>query len=79
MRLVELLHDPIPEVRVAALVALTTFIGGPVDDDQIAQVEMVVTVHALGLNGDGSSVVRKELVIFLSKVVVRLSIVDLHD
>ena len=78
MRLVELLRDSIPEVRVAALVALTTFIGNPGDDDQTAQFEMVVTVHALSLNGDGSSVVRKELVMFLSKVVVRLSIVDLH-
>jgi regulator-associated protein of mTOR len=71
LRLVELLHDHIPEVRVAALVALTTFIGAPGDDDQTAQIEMVVAVHALSLNGDGSSVVRKELVIFLSKVVAR--------
>jgi regulator-associated protein of mTOR len=71
LRLVELLHDHIPEVRVAALVALTTFIGSPGDDDQTAQIEMVVAVHALSLNGDGSSVVRKELVIFLSKVVAR--------
>ena len=70
-RLVDLLHDSIPEVRVAALVALTTLIGAPTDDDQTAQVEMVVAVHALSLNGDGSSVVRKELVIFLSKVVAR--------
>lgn len=71
MRLVDLLHDLIPEVRVAALVALTTLIGAPTDDDQTAQVEMVVAVHALSLNGDGSSVVRKELVIFLGKVVSR--------
>lgn len=70
--LVDLLHDPIPEVRVAALVALTTMIGTSGDDDQSANVEMGVAVHALGLNGDGSSVVRKELVIFLSKVVARL-------
>lgn len=73
LRLVELLHDHIPEVRVAALVALTTLIGNPGDDDQTGQVEMVVAVHALSLNGDGSSVVRKELVIFLSKVVARYS------
>lgn len=71
IRLVELLHDPIPEVRVAALVALTTLIGAPGDDDQTAQVEMFVSVHALGLNGDGSSMVRKELVVFLGKVVAR--------
>src|SRR5271169_5223783 len=32
---------------------------------------MVVAIHALSLNGDGSSVVRKELVIFLGKVVAR--------
>jgi regulatory associated protein of mTOR len=71
LRLVELLKDPIPEVRVAALVALTTFIGNPTDDDEMADIETVVAVHALGLSGDGSSVVRKELVIFLSKVVLR--------
>ena len=71
LRLVELLHDPIPEVRVAALVALTTLIGNSGDDEQTAQIEMVCAVHALGLNGDMSSVVRKELVIFLGKVVAR--------
>jgi regulatory associated protein of mTOR len=74
LRLVELLHDPIPEVRVAALVALTTLIGNSGDDDQSAQIEMVCAVHALSLNGDMSSVVRKELVIFLSKVVSRSSV-----
>jgi len=74
LRLSELLHDPTPEVRVAALVALTALIGGPGDDDQTAQVEMVVAVHALSLNGDGSSMVRKELVIFLGKVVARFGV-----
>ena len=71
LRLVELLKDPTPEVRVAALVALTTFIGNPSDDEDMAQIEMVVAVHALSLSGDGSSVVRKELTIFLNKLVVR--------
>jgi regulatory associated protein of mTOR len=71
-KLVELLHDMIPEVRCAALVALTTLIGGPREDEpQTAQVEMVCAVHALCMNGDGSSVVRKELVIFLSKLVAK--------
>jgi len=71
LRLVDLLRDSVPEVRIAALVALTSLIGGPKDDDQTANVEVVVAVHALSLNGDGSSVVRKELVIFLGKVVAR--------
>ena len=71
LRLVELLKDPTPEVRVAALVALTTFIGNPSDDEEMVQIEMVIAVHSLCLSDDGSSVVRKELVIFLSKVVVR--------
>jgi regulator-associated protein of mTOR len=75
-RLVELLHDSIPEVRVAALVALTTLIGAPGDDDQNAKIEEVVAVHALSLNGDGSSMVRKELVIFLGKVVARYFLVN---
>ena len=70
-RLVELLHDPIPEVRVAALVALTTFIGGAGDDEGTAAVEQGVAIAALSLNVDGSPVVRKELVIFLSKVISR--------
>jgi hypothetical protein len=38
---------------------------------------MVVAVHALSLNGDGSSMVRKELVIFLGKVVARFVIARL--
>jgi regulatory associated protein of mTOR len=70
-RLVELLHDRTPEVRVAALVALTTLIGAPGDDDQTMSVELAVVAHAISLNIDGSSVVRKELVILLSKVVIR--------
>ncbi|GAO50281.1 hypothetical protein G7K_4411-t1 [Saitoella complicata NRRL Y-17804] len=65
-RLCELLTDPVPEVRAAALVALGNFLGLPDKSEQAVAVENYIAIAALGLTADGSGMVRKELVVFLS-------------
>ncbi|KAJ0416585.1 raptor N-terminal caspase like domain-containing protein [Aspergillus carlsbadensis] len=70
-RLCELNFDPVPEVRAAMLHALTTFLGIPDLTDQVAQIEESLALAVLLMSADGSVVVRKELLVFLSTFVKR--------
>ncbi|OCT50168.1 WD repeat-containing protein mip1 [Cladophialophora carrionii] len=70
-RLCELSLDPVPEVRAAMLHALTNFIGIPDLTDQVSQIEEGIASSVLFLTSDGSTLVRKELVVFLSHFVKR--------
>lgn len=70
-RLCELSLDPVPEVRAAMLHALTNFLGIPDLTDQVTQIEEGVASSVLFMTSDGSTLVRKELVVFLSAFVHR--------
>ncbi|KAI5786219.1 raptor N-terminal caspase like domain-containing protein [Pyronema domesticum] len=71
LRLCELVTDNVPEVRAAALYALTTFLGIPEMSEDVMKIEQTVANHVLYMTTDGSSMVRKELVIFFSHFVKR--------
>ncbi|KAA8914605.1 raptor N-terminal caspase like domain-containing protein [Sphaerosporella brunnea] len=71
MRLCELVTDNVPEVRAAVLYALTTFLGIPEMSEEVMKIEQIVASHALYMATDGSSMVRKELVVFFSHFVKR--------
>ncbi|BFZ58664.1 Target of rapamycin complex 1 subunit kog1 [Savitreella phatthalungensis] len=68
--LVKALGDFIPEVRAAALVAMTTFLGLEVSD-QVIELESYLALSSLSLSTDGSPLVRKELTIFFSHFILR--------
>jgi regulator-associated protein of mTOR len=70
-KLCDLSLDPVPEVRAAMLHALTTFIGIPDLTDQVAQIEESLAMAVLAMGSDGSVLVRKELLVFLSTFVKR--------
>ncbi|OAP56169.1 hypothetical protein AYL99_09348 [Fonsecaea erecta] len=70
-RLCELSLDPVPEVRAAMLHALTNFLGIPDLTDQVSQIEEGIASSVLFMTADGSTLVRKELVVFLSHFVKR--------
>lgn len=70
-RLCELNFDPVPEVRAAMLHALTNFLGIPDLTDQVAQIEESIAMAILPTAADGSVLVRKELLVFLSTFVKR--------
>ncbi|KAI1966547.1 Target of rapamycin complex 1 subunit kog1 [Ophidiomyces ophidiicola] len=65
-KLCKLVLDPVPEVRAAMLHALTSFIGIPDLTDQIAQTEEYLATAIVPMGNDGSVLVRKELLVFLS-------------
>ncbi|KAL6040813.1 regulatory-associated protein of TOR 1 [Balamuthia mandrillaris] len=66
-RLCALLTDPIPEVRAAAVYALGTFMGGTGKEQAEIELNLVVTLPVV--TADASAMVRKELVITLSRLV----------
>ncbi|KAG4305823.1 hypothetical protein PORY_000733 [Pneumocystis oryctolagi] len=70
-RLCDLLSDPVPEVRTASLVALTTFLEFSINDKEVIIKEDYIVLSALSLFSDGSNLVRKELVVFLSQYISR--------
>lgn len=70
-RLCEMALDPVPEVRAAALHALTNFLGIPDLTEQVAQSEESVASAILIMTTDGNSMVRKELLVFFSTFVKR--------
>ncbi|KAF2397315.1 putative meiotic regulator-interacting protein [Trichodelitschia bisporula] len=70
-RLCDLVFDPVPEVRAAMLVALTTFLGIPDLTPQVAQIEESIAAMVLILATDGNAIVRKELLVFFSTFIVR--------
>ena len=71
LTLCDLALDPVPEVRAAMLHALTNFLAIPDLTDQVAQIEEGVASSILFLTADGSPLVRKELLVFLSMFVRR--------
>ena len=70
-RLCELTDDHVPEVRASMLHALNNFLGIPDVTDQVAGIEETIASTILMMTNDGSSMVRKELVIFFSTFVRR--------
>ncbi|MBN3307550.1 RPTOR protein, partial [Amia calva] len=71
-KLYNLLSDPIPEVRCAAVFALGTFVGNSAErTDHSTTIDHNVAMMLAQLINDGSPVVRKELVVALSHLVVQ--------
>ena len=70
-RLCALIIDPVPEVRAAAIHALTSFLGIPDLTEQVAQNEETMASALVAVTCDGNAMVRKELVVFFSTFVKR--------
>ncbi|XP_009189683.1 regulatory-associated protein of mTOR isoform X2 [Papio anubis] len=71
-KLYSLLSDPIPEVRCAAVFALGTFVGNSAErTDHSTTIDHNVAMMLAQLVSDGSPMVRKELVVALSHLVVQ--------
>jgi regulator-associated protein of mTOR len=69
--LCNLVVDCVAEVRAAMLHALTSFLGMPDITPQIAQIEESITSLVLIMAYDGNTMVRKELVVYLSTFIYR--------
>ncbi|MCJ1431606.1 hypothetical protein MMC27_000961 [Xylographa pallens] len=70
-RLCQMVLDPVPEVRAAALHALKNFLGIPDLTEQVAQTEQAIVSTVMIMTSDGNSMVRGELVVFFSYFVKR--------
>ena len=70
-KLCEMALDPVPEVRAAALHALTNFIGIPDLTAQVKGYEESVALVLINMASDANSMVRRELLIFFSVFVKR--------
>ncbi|XP_041072707.1 regulatory-associated protein of mTOR isoform X5 [Carcharodon carcharias] len=71
-KLYSLLSDPIPEVRCSAVFALGTFVGNSAErTDHSTTIDHNVAMMLAQLINDGSPVVRKELVVAFSHLVVQ--------
>ncbi|ANZ75610.1 BA75_02719T0 [Komagataella pastoris] len=80
-RLTKLLNDPIPEVRASIVISLTNFLTTLSDDEEPStmmmgkeesnQQEVKVALSMLFLLADGSPIVRREVVVFFSKFVMK--------
>ncbi|KAL8963144.1 MAG: hypothetical protein Q9193_000561 [Seirophora villosa] len=64
-------NDKIPDVRAAALHALNNFLGIPDLTPQVAHYEETVATLVMRMAADGSSMVRRELLVFCSTFVKR--------
>ncbi|KAI1181132.1 raptor N-terminal caspase like domain-containing protein [Nemania sp. FL0916] len=71
MKLSARLKDSYPEVRAAVVHAMTTFLGIPDLTDEVARIEESIAWTLLDMANDGSPLVRKELLVFLSNFVLR--------
>lgn len=71
LKLSLLIKDQCPEVRAAMVHAMTTFLGIPDLTDEVARIEEGIAWAMLELVNDGSPIVRKELLVFLSHFVLR--------
>ena len=71
MKLSTLTKDNCPEVRAAVVHAMTTFLGIPDLTDEVARIEESIAWTLLEMANDGSPLVRKELLVFLSNFVLR--------
>jgi len=63
--------DPVPEVRAAAVHALTNFLGIPDLTQQVASHEENIACALMTMTMDGNAMVRKELLVFISVFVKR--------
>ncbi|XP_037665950.1 regulatory-associated protein of mTOR [Choloepus didactylus] len=71
-KLYSLLSDPVPEVRCAAVFALGTFVGNSAErTDHSTTIDHNVAMVLAQLIGDGSPMVRKELVVAVSHLVAQ--------
>ena len=71
LKLSYLVRDQCPEVRAAMAHAMTTFLGIPELTDEVARIEEGIAWTMLEIAMDGSPIVRKELLVFLSHFVLR--------
>ncbi|KAI9163340.1 Target of rapamycin complex 1 subunit mip1 [Paramyrothecium foliicola] len=71
VKLAYLTKDPCCEVRAAMVHAMTTFLGIPDLTEEIARIEESVAWTILDMGNDGSPMVRKEFLVFLSHFIVR--------
>lgn len=70
-KLSALSKDSCCEVRAAMLVAMTTFIGIPDLTPEVQRIEEAIAWTLLDMANDGSAMVRRELLVFLSHFVLR--------
>ncbi|KAJ3033043.1 hypothetical protein HDV00_006828 [Rhizophlyctis rosea] len=68
-RLCSMLHDPVPEVRAAAMSAIGTLIGDLDKTEQVINAEHSIGIAVLISTSDASPMVRRELVVTLSCIV----------
>ena len=71
IKLSALTKDRCCEVRAAVVHAMTTFLGIPDLTDEVARIEESIAWTLLDMANDGSPLVRKELLVFLSHFVLR--------
>ncbi|KAL9086749.1 MAG: hypothetical protein Q9159_003968 [Coniocarpon cinnabarinum] len=71
VKLCKSIQDPVPEVRTAAIHALTDFLGIPDITDEVIMIEESIAANVLVMGNDGSNIVRKELVVFFSTFAAR--------
>ena len=71
LKLCRLVIDPVPEVRTAAINALTTFLDYSDHVEQVAMTEQSIAAGLLVMAQDGNSMVRNELLIFFSTFIKR--------
>ncbi|CAM1502108.1 Fc.00g040920.m01.CDS01 [Cosmosporella sp. VM-42] len=71
VKLTYLAKDPCCEVRAAVIHAMTTFLGIPDLTEEVARIEESIAWTILDMGNDGSPMVRKEFIIFLSHFIVR--------
>lgn len=70
-KLSALTKDPCCEVRAAMLVAMTSFIGIPDLTAEVQRIEEAIAWTLLDMTSDGSPMVRREMLVFLSHFVLR--------
>lgn len=70
-KLAFLTKDRACEVRAAMIYAMTTFLGIPDLTEEVARIEESIAWTILEMSNDGSPIVRKEFVVFLSHFIVR--------
>lgn len=71
VKLATLRKDACSEVRAAMIHAMTTFLGIPDLTEEVARIEESVAWTILDMGNDGSPIVRKEFLVFLSHLIVR--------
>ncbi|KAI1105964.1 raptor N-terminal caspase like domain-containing protein [Jackrogersella minutella] len=71
MKLSSLTKDQACDVRAAVIHAMTTFLGIPDLTDEVARIEESIAWTLLDMTNDGSPLVRKELLVFISHFVLR--------